>query len=107
MKVQAKTRGTRQEHHNSARRGPWDDKRQYSRPSTNDKRCCGVLHDPRQCPFKDKNCFQDGKKGHTRKMCFQKNQWNVKKIECESGADDGYEYDCAHTIFVCCGQGRG
>lgn len=39
-------------------------------------------------------------------MCFQKNSGvNVKKMECERGADDDIndDYDCVHTVFCAVG----
>ena len=61
---------------------------------------CDNLHNPKSCPFIDKQCFFYGNKGHTSKICRKKamsNQNHIVKqssnVVIETIPDDNSEDD--------------
>ena len=93
-----------------------DGRGQPSGQSHQERQCfrCAAMHSSQQCPFKDKNCFHCGRRGHTRKTCYKlqrgANQGaNVKNIEGgvnvnEGESDDGLNA-CVHTVLSAVGGG--
>ena len=55
---------------------------------------CGSHHDPRQCGFRDKNCFRCGRKGHAMVKCHQVGWKSEVKTIGENDSDDE-----AHTVM--------
>ena len=61
---------------------------------------CGSGHDPRQCGFRDKNCFCCGRKGHAKVRCHQVGRKSKVKNIGEDDSDDE-----VHTV-MCSVRGR-